>query len=144
MHAESRDTDLPIQFTENSQQTVSSKEGTVTLSWQWLDESVDRTGWLVELEQSTDKDFKSSQLRYRGTDSATFISGLPAGEFFYRLRAVNPAGQATAWTPQPKTVEVQYVSKNLVLVLMIIGAIVFVATSLTIGLGHWRSAQSSA
>ncbi len=64
---------------ETSRET---NEGHTTLVWSAQDG--DPT---YELQCSTDQSFTNPTTVYRGRDEASFVSGLPNGRFFFRVRA---------------------------------------------------------
>lgn|GEM_PF-1351336 len=130
-----------VQFLDDDGSRVVSKEGTIDLVWGWHEATADRDNWVFELEQATDATFSEPVLRYQGVDYSTFISGLPAGKYFFRVRAISPQGAATDWSEAIKVVEIQYAGKTLVYVLMGVGACVFLATGLTIVAGHLHAEQ---
>ena len=100
-----------------------TREGTTDLAWR-IDGEGDAS---FELQQSADGAFTAPVVRYRGSDSATFISGLAAGTHHFRVRAVGAAGEPGPWSG-PVVVEVRYADRRLVTVLMLVGTIVFTAT----------------
>lgn len=90
--------------------------------------------------------------RYSGPDEATTLTGMPDGDYAYRVRAVfvstaadpDPAAPPdtvmTAWSP-PVTIEVRHHSLARAFGFLATGAIVFIATLVLIVTGHRRSKQ---
>ncbi|WP_018175089.1 MULTISPECIES: hypothetical protein [unclassified Thioalkalivibrio] len=56
-----------------------SRDGGLTLEW--------NAEGPVELEQASGPDFDDARVIYRGGDTSSVISGLPDGEYRFRLRA---------------------------------------------------------
>jgi len=61
--------------------TKLSTAGYFQLSWQ------DPASQSFELQKSSDPDFHDAVTLYHGPDKATVISGLPNGNYFYRVRS---------------------------------------------------------
>jgi hypothetical protein len=99
-----------------------SNSGTAELSW----EGASR-GLRFELQQATDPAFRTARTRYRGPDRASFISGLADGTYHYRVRALGPGGQASAWSA-PTRLDVTHHPLGLALLLFCAGALVFLLT----------------
>jgi hypothetical protein len=114
--------------------TITTTEGHATLSWTVRD-AEDPT-LEFELQDSDHADFSSAHTRYRGPDRASFVSGLPAGKTWFRVR-VTEIDRAGPWS-EPIAINVEYPSRSLLRRLLALGAIVFVATVLTIVAGHRR------
>ncbi len=62
-----------------SSDTKLSTAGYFQLSWH------DQSGASFQLQQSRTGDFRDAVTLYRGPDRATVISGLPNGDYFYRV-----------------------------------------------------------
>ena len=60
--------------------TKLSTAGYFQLSWQ------DESGLSYQLQQASYPDFRDAVTLYQGPDQATVISGLPDGDYFYRVR----------------------------------------------------------
>ncbi|ADC70543.1 conserved hypothetical protein [Thioalkalivibrio sp. K90mix] len=56
-----------------------SRDGGLTLEW--------NAEGPVELEQASGPDFDDARVIYRGGDTSSVVSGLPDGEYRFRLRA---------------------------------------------------------
>lgn len=96
-----------------------------------------------ELQQARREDFAEASTRYQGLDRATYVSGLPSGDFYYRVRIIGKDNQPGAWS-DTLVVRVEYVSMKLVFGLMAAGVVVFAATVLTVLTGHHRAARARA
>ncbi|HLT80768.1 MAG TPA: hypothetical protein VKZ86_07035 [Cyclobacteriaceae bacterium] len=94
-----------------------SRDGHVRLRWQAVGPNA-----IYELQQSDTPAFDNAETIYRGPDLATFISGLPDGVYYYRLR-MNDGD----WS-EPLTLTVKHYSLQLALTLAGLGAIVFLLT----------------
>ena len=119
----SAETNIPVLTTDTKLATA----GYYQLSWQ-----PGVTGALnkkphFELQQSTDKTFRLIKTIYRGPDRASVISGQPDGEYYYRVRSVNPEISSGGWS-KPVLVKVQHHSLQKAWLFFIAGAIVFFIT----------------
>jgi len=85
----------------------------------------------VELEQSTGPDYRDARIVYRGADTRTTISGLPDGEYRFRIR---PEG-APEWSDQAVVV-VEHHSLGRALLFFGLGAGVFAVLMLAIAGGR--------
>lgn len=97
--------------------TALSTAGYFRLSWQ----QEQRTGY--QLQQARNSDFSDAHDIYRGEDSATVISGLADGHYFYRVR--NPS--ANGWS-ETVEVEVKHHPLSRAFGFFALGAVMFVAT----------------
>lgn len=93
-----------------------SDNGVVTLEWE-------ASGSEVEVEQSIAADFQNPRLVYRGPQTASVVTGLREGEYYFRIRH---AGE-TEWSPA-LAVRVEYISRERLFVLLSLGGVVVVAT----------------
>ena len=104
--------------------------GYYRLSWQGETSAVE-----YELQASSNADFSTPRLIYRGPDLATVISGQADGDYFYRLRArqagERTGGRSGAWSA-PVKVHVQHHSLARALAFFAAGALVFIATLLLV------------
>lgn len=119
-------------------------EGKAALAWEMegVKPRENEVAVEFELQEAPTAKFENPEVRYQGPDAATYVSGLPEGDFFYRVRAIQD-GLTGPWS-KPITVRVKYVRFDLVLTLLASGAVVFVATVLTVSLGHRRIAREQA
>lgn len=101
--------------------------GDFRLSWQGGAE-----GAVYELQQSAAQGFTETRTRYRGPDTATQLSGLPDGDYSYRVRVVDPG--PSAWS-EAVTVEVRHHPLSRALGFFSVGLVVFVATVILITRG---------
>ena len=79
------------------------------------------------LEQSKNKEFETKKTIYKGLDRASFISGLPDGTYYYRIRKVIN-GEKSPWS-NTITVNIEHHSLYLALSLAVVGFIVFASTA---------------
>lgn len=100
--------------------------GHVLLRWA---EDVDAERRDYELQESTSANFAKTDTRYAGPDRASFISGLPDGTYYYRVR--QRADESDAWSAwsNPKQVVVKYHSDEKAAALFAMGLVVFVITA---------------
>jgi hypothetical protein len=85
----------------------------------------------VELEQSTGPEHRDARIVYRGADTRTTVSGLPDGEYRFRIRAEG----APEWSDQAVVV-VEHHSLERALLFFGLGAGVFAVLMLAIAGGR--------
>ncbi|HSH29198.1 MAG TPA: hypothetical protein VK971_04750 [Thiohalobacter sp.] len=117
---------LPLAAAEapvlHTDQTVATA-GDFRLSWQ------DGDGAVYELQQVGPQGFAATGTEYRGPDTATQLSGLPDGDYVYRVRVVEPS--PSPWS-EPVTVEVRHHPLSRAFGFFTVGLIVFLATVILI------------
>jgi len=111
--------------------TAVSDDGTVQLVWA---SSGDRVSY--EVRRSSGPGFEGSTLVYEGRDTATFVSGLPEGEHYFKVRSKVEGGAYRDWPDKAFVLTVEYIDGRLVAVLMSAGFVTFVAIVGTIIWGH--------
>lgn len=119
--------------------SIATSSGTISVTWKIGDEQDGDHGYLFELQQSQDENFGTVMILYRGPDLASFISGLPNGTFYYRVRAMTPDSTRVGDWSEPARVEVTHHSLNLALTLAGLGSLVFLATVGVIVAGSRRA-----
>jgi hypothetical protein len=110
-----------------------STDGVTQLSW-------DLDGQAAQLQRARDPQFGDATVIYSGTDSASLRSGLADGTYYYRVRALPPAGTPDAWSPAV-AVEVAHHSARRAWGIFATGAVVFLATLGLILLGGRRESR---
>ena len=110
---------------------VSSSSGYIQLTWTATDENDS-----FVLEQSVSSDFESVKTIYSGPDLATFVSGLPDGQYYFRVH-----GKDQKWSSTLQ-LNVQHQSLQLALSLSAIGFLVFVMTVGVVVRGSFKSQQT--
>jgi len=94
--------------------TELSTAGYFQLSWK------DEANQSFVLQQSTRSDFRDAITIYQGPDQATVISGLPDGDYFYRV-----ASDSHQWS-EPTEVKVKHHSLTKALGFFGLGAFMFI------------------
>lgn len=89
-----------------------------------------------ELQGSRDAAFAQPVVFYTGPDDRTFLSGLAAGDYFFRVRSVG--GEVPGRWSEILAVEVDYVARWQVFLLVGVGLLCLVATVGIIVRGSWR------
>ena len=115
---------------------ITSQDGHAQLNWA---EPGDRDLlWQFELQYAGSGDFADPIELYRGPDLARYLSGMPNGSRFYRIRAIHPETQETS--PWSDTVEVKVEHQSLTLALSLagLGAIVMLLTAGVVIVGSLR------
>lgn len=118
--------------------------GYLTLEWSLPGERTSLPeGMKFVLEEDTRREFSAPHQRFQGRDLASFVSGLPNGEYWFRVRVVEEGGgRAGAWS-EPVKVVVEHHSLNKALIIMGIGAVVFLATVILILVGNAKASLPS-
>ena len=118
---------------------VVTQEGYARLSWSGLSPDSLAVGWRYEVQQDRQATFGQPRRLYLGTDVATFLSGLPNGTYYHRVRLVQPeAGQAGPWSASHR-LEVRHHPLSLAAWLAGLGALVFVLTLVVVVHGAYRT-----
>lgn len=117
-------------------------EGHVRLSWS--DPGADGAGGQARfvLEQAGGADFAGARTRYEGVDTASFLSGLPAGMHYFRVGVVGGSGRVGEWSA-PMVVTVRYPAMARVWVLMGTGLVCLVVLLTVVLGGHLRTRRES-
>lgn len=125
-----------VEFIQPPETTVTTTEGIVQLVWRVTGEEIGTTHFSFELQRATEPTFAQPTTHYQGTENGTFVTGLVRGNMYFRVRAINEAGEAGPWSDPPQRVTTAYPNPPLVATLMVIGAIVFLLTAIVIVRGH--------
>lgn len=112
---------------------MASSDGTITLTW-----PEPAPAHRVELEQAPTVSFVAPFVRYRGRDTGSVLTGLAEGSHYFRLRLVDAAGEAGAWS-EPIAAEVVFMDRGHLFWLLSLGGIVATMTMGAIVIGHFRA-----
>ena len=96
----------------------------------------DSSDLIFILQQSSDASFDSSMVRYEGPDQATYLSGLAAGNYFFRVMAKGPQSAASSSWSQPFELQVVFIGTHQVILLSLIGLAGFTILVVSIMVGH--------
>lgn len=91
-----------------------------------------------ELEGARSDDFAEPIDYYSGLDERTFLSGLAEGAYFFRVRALDTEARPGEWS-EVLALEVKYVARWQVYLLMLIGLLCLTATVFIIIRGSFRT-----
>lgn len=99
--------------------TSNTDQGIIKLNWEHPDSDFQE----FELQQSNSSDFHNFSSVYKGSDLATFISGLEDGTYYYRV--FHPPTEAYS---KSLSIEVKHHPLSLAFTMLSIGALVFIST----------------
>lgn len=124
----------PPEFTNSDD--ILTESGYFKLEWKT---STSEKEILFELQQSFTPSFSNPTIIYQGNQSASFISGMPDGEYFYRIRQIH-AGDKSPWS-KSTVVKVKHHSLSLAWLLFGLGGLVFMATAILVIHGSIKSGK---
>ena len=75
-----------------------TNEGTVQLAWRVGDAEIGSTDLQFQVQRGRDPSFAAAEIHYEGPENGTFVSGLPGGTFYFRVRAFDHEGRAGPWS----------------------------------------------
>lgn len=130
-----------VRFTLPESSPAPANEGHLLLEWN-LDD-LERRSLVYQLEQADVQDFSDGRIVYQGPDEGSYISGLPAGSTFFRVRLVEGENAYGAWS-QTMEVQVRFPERWKVLLLMGGGTVMFLLLVITIIWGRKRSRKEVA
>ncbi|MCA9469679.1 MAG: fibronectin type III domain-containing protein [Nitrospira sp.] len=108
--------------------TPNNRSGSVSLQWTFPNVAPSRR-YRFEVQQSFQKDFSSPQSIYSGPDRGTYLSGLPNGDYFFRVRLLPLDGTGVGqWSPVVHR-SVQHPSLRFSSMMLGVGATVFLCTT---------------
>lgn len=110
-----------------------TQQGIVKLEWS---AGGSQTASRYELQEASDPSFAQAKIRYSGHETGTFISGLTNGQYYYRAR--NNGG---LWSDTVQ-VKIQHHSLTLAITLLILGAFVFIITTVVVVRGAKNTNQN--
>lgn len=96
-----------------------TRQGVVKLEWS---SNPQNSNQHYELQQANENSFLNPKTIYSGVDQGTFLSGLPNGNYFFRIKHTGGPWSKTVY------IEINHHSLPLAFSLMAIGAIVFLIT----------------
>ncbi len=114
-------------------QTISN-DGVAVLSWPVIQQAS------VVVQKSQDPNFAQATTLYRGSDTASVITGLVDGEYYFRARSEYPDGSFSAWS-KTLSLSVEHHSLTKATLFFALGGIVFLATVLLITFGAKRGGE---
>ncbi len=107
--------------------TTNSTTGYFQLSWQG--------GQQFVVQQSDTENFSYSKTIYQGEDTATSMTGLSDGNYYYRVGTKNKSDSTINWS-KPIRVDVAHHSLSRALLFFAMGASVFIAILVAVYLGN--------
>ncbi len=126
-----------VRIVSPTESVTRNEEGLVTLAWQAAEAGA---GTRFELQQSSDPAFpeEAVKIRYEGPDGGSVLTGFPEGRFHFRVRAFDAEGAPGSWS-SPVAVEIAYMPRGRVILLLAAGVAVFLATVTTLFVCHFKS-----
>jgi len=118
--ASAAEPETKLEILEPLETSYISTDGTVSFKWTEGGE-----GDTYRLERSESPSFRDPLVVYQGPDQGTFISGLPAGLWYYRLSVINNDGKIQQ-SAELREVQVEFVSSAWVWTLMVSGGVTFI------------------
>jgi hypothetical protein len=117
----------------------STDQGHLTLQWSPVEADNDTQAAPgdieYELQMDTLETFSTAATRYRGPDLGFFTSGLPEGDYFFRVRARSGATAPGSWS-SPVSLSVKYPARERVWTLLTMGTCLFTALIAVVIFGH--------
>jgi hypothetical protein len=119
---------------------VRSDQGYVDLRWTPVPlPPQGAPGLSYALQQSGTAGFEAPVARYEGPDLGSVLTGFAEGDYWFRVRAFDPAtGAAGPWSAALR-LEVRYMPMGRVALFLVAGAAVFTLTLAAILSGHARA-----
>ncbi|MEM1059778.1 MAG: hypothetical protein AAGK14_11065 [Verrucomicrobiota bacterium] len=114
---------------------IETDQGFAQLNWAMEEEPRSETSPEFELQQSRSESFAEARTIYRGPDRASFVSGLPEGGTWFRVRMLSADETIPTWSA-PMEVVVAYPEADFVVTWLVIGSIVFVIAVAAVVAGH--------
>jgi hypothetical protein len=108
-----------------------SNDGRIVVSWESPSDGQ------VHIQQALDGRFETPSTLYRGSDSASVITGLVDGDYHYRGRLERRDGTYSEWSPAIN-ISVEHHSLPRAISFFLLGLVVFMATLLLIIFGARR------
>jgi hypothetical protein len=124
--------DRPILESE----TNLSRTGHFRLSWKLGENSDDREISFI-VQQSSEENFNNPKLIYTGLDQQSFLSGLDNGRYFYRVGTAESENEMI-WSGVTM-VEVRHYPLSMAYSLFVLGAVVFISTTVMVVKGSSKS-----
>lgn len=115
-----------VEFTLPEEESFLTEDGTLQLEWEGSSGDA-----IFRVERSGSPEFHETRILYDGPDSATFVSGLPEGDHYLRIRE-----NGGSWSDRVLHVRVEFVSRTLVAVLLGAGTLCFLLLVFMLVQGH--------
>lgn len=122
-----------VQFQTPESSPADADEGHLLIQWS----AAGDPPLEFELQQAPTQAFKEARTLYRGPDNGSYVTGLPSGSTFFRVRARPPEQSPGPWS-SPLEVVVRFPGKWKVTLLMASGGIMLLLLVWTILRGSSR------
>lgn len=123
-------------FIEPEGDVYVTDDGTVALAWEPGTPETEGGDLVYEVRRSASPDFTDPVFVYEGQDTASFVSGLPEGNYYFKIRARSIDGEFPPWGEAYLLVTVDYIEPGIVILLMSAGLVTFIAVIASIVMGH--------
>jgi len=121
----------------------SDNAGQIKLIWSLPDSVKATEKYTFELQQAEDSLFNSAKQIYLGSDLASFISGLPDGNYYFRIRAQKDGQSEFSPWSETAILNVKHQSLKLAFTLFGLGALVFLSTVSVILYGNRKAEKGN-
>jgi len=138
LYGQSPATPIP-QF--QGERQVENNAGQIKLIWQIADSLLAADLHYFELQQSREASFADNRVLYKGSDLASFISGLPDGDYYFRVRTLTESTPGQ-WS-DTLHLKVNHQSLELAFTLFGLGAVVFISTVILILYGNKKTKEEA-
>lgn len=115
-----------VQFTVPGDAESVNSEGVVSLVWDG------KEGVEYEVQQGDSVLFENAKVRYAGPDHGSVLTGFEEGSYYFRVR--DAGGE---WSDVVR-VDIEFMDRQQVVLLMVVGGLVFLATVGALLAGHFR------
>ena len=126
-------------FPEADDGTIRAGEGHTRLVWEVP--GAEAEALVFQLEQADTVRFQDARVSYEGPDRGRFVTGLPDGSTFYRVRAKTGADAPYGPWSEPVEVVVDYTPMRTVWILMAAGGLMALTLLVVVVTGRKRTAR---
>lgn len=122
---------------------IESNNGHTRLSWETPQGSELPKGLVYELQLDSSAAFPAARVLYRGPDAATFVSGLPNGHYYFRVRTLAQTDDRSGSWSDTLHLNVKHHSLTLAFSLLALGGVVVLLTAWMVVSGAYNLRMTS-